>query len=148
LSYAELGALARDITCAIKSNQPSAVVAMNHSPWISDEQSEAFWSAMPMDVIDMVWVQGPGDSPDFVNAGDYNARTANYAWLSQKTGATIMAETSWAGQGQDDRWSTASATDINSRISEGVTAVLVDSPGSGYTAAVDGLRGQLGSTCQ
>ena len=59
LSYAELGALARDITCAIKSNQPTAVVAMNHSPWISDEQADGFWSAQPMDVLDLVWCRVP-----------------------------------------------------------------------------------------
>jgi hypothetical protein len=148
LSYAELGALARDITCAIKSNQPSAVVAMNHSPWISDEQSDGFWSAQPMDVLDLVWVQGPGDSAAFVNAGEYNEDTANYGWLRQKTGRPIMAETSYAGNGQADRWTNASASAINSRISEGVIGVLVDNPGSNYQRAIGSLGSQLNPVCQ
>ena len=33
LSYAELGQLGADITCAIKSNMPNAVVAINQSTW-------------------------------------------------------------------------------------------------------------------
>ena len=148
LSYAELGALARDITCAIKSNQPSAVVAMNHSPWVSDEQSDDFWSAQPMDVLDLVWVQGPGDSAAFVNAGDYNKDTANYGWLRQKTGRPIMAETSYAGDGQADRWTNAASSAINSRISEGVIGVLVDSPGSNYESAIASLGSQLNPVCQ
>jgi hypothetical protein len=148
LSYAELGALARDITCAIKSNQPSAVVAMNHSPWISDEQSDDFWSAQPMEVLDLVWVQGPGDSEAFVNAGEYNKDTANYGWLRQKTGRPIMAETSYAGDGQPDRWTNASASAINSRIAEGVIGALVDNPGSNYESAIDSLGSQLNPVCQ
>jgi hypothetical protein len=148
LSYAELGALARDITCAIKSNQPSAVVAMNHSPWISDEQADDFWSAQPLDVLDLVWVQGPGDSAAFVNAGEYNANTANYGWLRRKTGRPIMAETSYAGTGQADRWTNAAASAINSRISEGVIGVLVDKPGSNYESAIGSLGSQLNSVCQ
>ncbi len=148
LSYADLGALARDITCAIKSNQPSAVVAMNHSPWISDEQADGFWSAQPMEVLDLVWVQGPGDSAAFVNAGEYNAGTANYGWLRQKTGRPIMAETSYAGNSQADRWTNASASAINSRISEGVIGVLVDKPGSNYANAIDSLGSQLNPVCQ
>ncbi|HEX6275018.1 MAG TPA: hypothetical protein VFZ53_18375 [Polyangiaceae bacterium] len=148
LSYAELGALARDITCAVKSNQPSAVVAMNHSPWISDEQSDAFWSAQPIDVLDLVWVQGPGDSPAFVNAGAYNEDTANYGWLRQKTGRPIMAETSYAKDGQADRWTNASVSALNSRISEGVIGVLVDSPGSNYESAIAGLGSQLNPVCE
>jgi hypothetical protein len=148
LSYAELGALARDITCAIKSNQPSAVVAMNHSPWISDQQSDGFWSAQPMDVLDLVWVQGPGDSAAFVNAGEYNQDTASYGWLRQKTGRPIIAETSYAGNGQADRWTNVSASAINSRISEGVIGVLVDNPGSNYQSAIGSLDSQLNPVCQ
>jgi hypothetical protein len=148
LSYAELGALARDITCAIKSNQPSAVVAMNHSPWIGDEQADDFWSAQPLDVLDLVWVQGPGDSAAFVNAGEYNATTANYGWLRRKTGRPIMAETSYAGSGQADRWTNASASAINSRISEGVIGVLVDKPGSNYESAIGSLGSRLNPVCE
>jgi hypothetical protein len=145
-TYAELGQLARDITCAIKSNQPNAVVAMNHSPWIADNLSTAFWSAMPMDVIDMVWVQGPGNSDAFVNAGSYNATTANYAWIYQKTGRTIMAETSYAGSGSDDLWTTTTVANINARIAHGVIGVLVNNPGANYQTAIGTLT-PLTATC-
>lgn len=143
LSMAELGQLARDITCAIKANEPNAVVAMNHSPWISNEQADAFWSAMPMDVIDLVWVQGAGDTETFVNSGSTNAATANFAWLFQKAGTPIMAETSYAAFNQPDRWSTTSAANINARIAQGVIAVLVNHPNADYQAHIERLNGKL-----
>jgi hypothetical protein len=145
LSYAELGSLARDITCAIKSNQPNAVVAMNHSPWISNDQANGFWGAQPLDVLDLVWVQGAGDTDVFVNSAAYNATTANYAWLHQKTNKKIMAETSYAGSGQNDRWSTASAAAINARVANGVIGVLVTNPPSTYQSVSTSLS--LSSTC-
>jgi hypothetical protein len=145
LSYAELGSLARDITCAIKSNQPNAVVAMNHSPWISNDEANGFWGAQPLDVLDLVWVQGPGDSDVFVNSGAYNATTASYAWLHQKTNKKIMAETSYAGSGQNDRWSSASAASINARVANGVIGVLVTNPPSSYQSISTSLS--LSPTC-
>ncbi|OFX20246.1 MAG: hypothetical protein A2V77_16725 [Anaeromyxobacter sp. RBG_16_69_14] len=147
LSYAELGALARDITCAIKSNQPNAVVAMNHSPWISNDQANGFWGAQPLDVLDLVWVQGAGDTDTFVNSGTYNAATANFGWLHRKTGRKIMAETSFAGSGSADRWSTTTAANINARIANGVIGVLVNNPGASYQSATDTLGPSLSSTC-
>jgi hypothetical protein len=147
LSYAELGALARDITCAIKSNQPNAVVAMNHSPWISNDQANGFWGAQPLDVLDLVWVQGAGDTDNFVNSGTYNAATASFGWLHKKTGRKIMAETSFAGSGSADRWSTTTAANINARIANGVVGVLVNNPGASYQSAIDTLSPSLSLTC-
>ena len=93
----------------------------------------------------MAWVQGAGNTDSFVNAGDYNAQTANYAWLHDKIGRPIMAETSFAGQGQDDRWLSAGAGAINERISNGVIGVLINNPPGNYQSSI--LSG-LDSTCQ
>ncbi len=143
LSYAELGQLARDITCAIKTNQPNAVVAMNHSPWISDDQFSGFWGNQPVDVLDMVWVQGYGDSSTLPNS--WGQDTANYTSLRSITGRPIMAETSY---GLPDRWSDTSASNINARISEGVIAVMVNETPGNYQSATESLSPQLNSTCQ
>jgi hypothetical protein len=147
LSYAELGALSRDITCAIKSNMPNAVVGMNHSPWINDDQFRGFWNAQPNDVLDLVWVQGAGDSGTFPNS--WGQSTANYRSLNMITGRPIMAETSY---GLPDRWSTTTASNINARISEGVIGVminqLVNNSTTNLQTAVTTLRPQINSTCQ
>jgi len=148
LDYVELGSLAREITCAIKANEPNAVVAMNHSPWIANDLATGFWGAEPLNVLDLVWVQGPGDSDRFVNAGDYNAATASYAWLHGYTGKSIMAETSYAPSGANDRWTTATAASINERIGHGVIGVLVNNPAASYQSTIGTLTPQLGSTCQ
>ncbi len=142
LSYAELGQLAAEIGCAIKANQPNAVVAMNHSPWIGDDMFEGFWGAMDMNVLDMAWVQGPGDSGTYVN--EWGQETANYASLYQKIGRPIMAETSW---GSDDRWTTASVADINARISEGVIATHINHPNGNLESAKETLTPELEGTC-
>ncbi len=147
LSYAEAGQLARDITCAIKSNEPNAIVAMNHSPWNSDAVSQGFWAAQPTDVLDLIWVQGPGDSDTLTNSGTYNATTANYNWLHTFTGKKIMVETSFAGSGAADRWSTTTAANINARIANGVIGVHVNSPASNYQTAFTALNPGLSSTC-
>ena len=147
LSYAEAGQLSRDITCAIKSNQPNAIVAVNHSPWNADAVSQGFWGAQPVDVLDLIWVQGPGDSDTLTNSGTYNATTANYKWLHSTTGLKIMAETSFAGSGTADRWSTTTAANINARIANGVIGVHVNSPASNYTTAFGALNASLSPTC-
>jgi hypothetical protein len=148
LTYLELGSLARDITCAIKAGEPNAVVAMNHSPWITNDQANGFWNAQPVDVLDGVWVQGAGDTGVFLNSAAYNAATASYAWLHQRTGKPIMVETSFAGAGVSDRWTDATAAEISQRISEGVIGVHVNAPASNYTSVTATLSSQLGSVCQ
>jgi hypothetical protein len=147
LSYAELGQLAQDIITAIKCNQPNSYVAINHSPWITDDSSDSFWSAMPMDSVDLVWVQGPGDSDTLVNSGSYNTMTANYAWLYQETGRKIMVDTEFASAGDDDHWTTATVAQINQRIANGVIGVNVTSPPGGYLTTISSLEPNLQSTC-
>ncbi len=146
LSYAEAGTLTRQIICAIKANEPNAIVAMNHSPWNSDAVSQAFWTAMPKDALDLIWVQGPGDSDTLTNSGTYNATTANYKWLHDYTGLKIMAETSFAGAGANNRWTSTTAANINARIANGVIGVLVSNPPSTYQSNISGFS-SLSSTC-
>ncbi len=147
LSYAELGQLTRDITCAIKSNEPNAVVASNHAPWLADDVTTGFWGAQPTDVLDLIWVQGAGDTDAFPNSGSYNATTANFAWLHNHTGLKIMAETSYQSSSSGDRWSTTTAANINARIANGVIGVLVNQPPSNYQSAFTALNSNLNSTC-
>ena len=147
LSYAELGQLTRDITCAIKSNEPNAVVASNHAPWLANDVTTGFWGAQPTDVLDLIWVQGAGDTDAFPNSGSYNATTANYAWLHSNTGLKIMAETSYQSSSSGDRWSTTTAANINARIANGVIGVLVNQPPSNYQSAFTALNSSLNSTC-
>jgi hypothetical protein len=146
LSYADLGSLARDITCAIKANEPNAIVAMNHSPWITIDQANGFWDAQPVDVMDLVWVQGYGDSGIMPNTGTYNASVSTYTWLRQKTGRPIMAETSFAAAGVADRWTTTTAANINQRITDGIVGVNIVNPAANLQTAIQGFA--LNAVCQ
>ncbi len=153
LTMSELGALASDIVCAIKGAAPNALVAINHSPWITNEQANQFWDAMPLGAIDFVWTTGTGTNGGYINsppegAGSYNGMTANYAWLHEKTTLGIFVDTSFGPSQQADSWSSATASDLNARISEGVIAASITDPPGDYQSRVNTLRPQLGSVCE
>jgi len=144
LSYAKLGQLAADITCAIKKNMPNAVVAINHSSWNSDTVTNGYWNAMAAADYDLIWTTGLGNNNGFIsagtNAGSYNGRTATYAYLHSLTGKTILVDTSAGASAQGDSWSTASASDLNSRIAEGVVAAnITGTPPTNLQSNINGL---------
>lgn len=153
LTMAELGAFASDIVCAIKGAAPNALVAINHSPWVTNEQANQFWDSMPLGAIDFVWTTGSGTNGGHINAapegaGSYNGATANYAWLHEKTTHGIFVDTSFGPSQQADSWSSATAPQLNARISEGVIAANVTEPPGDYQTRVGTLSPQLSSVCQ
>jgi hypothetical protein len=155
LSFDELGTLARDITCAIKSNAPNAVVAMNHSAWNSNEETVDFWGAMPLDVLDMLWTTGVGNNGGYLN-GDgapgqqnhYNAATARYGELFRITGKPIFVDTRYGPSQQDDSWSTLSPGALNQHITDGVVAINVTEPPNDYQSRIDSFSSSLDSICR
>jgi hypothetical protein len=153
LSLTELAELATDITCAIKSNMPNAVVALNHSFWNPDQVTNDFWNAMRVVPYDMVWTTGVANNGGFIgadaNASTYNAETATYEYIHQLTGKTIWVDDSCGVSAMSDSWSTSSAATLNEHIASGVIAFAhCGSPASGYRSATTQLAPQLASTCQ
>lgn len=148
----ELGDLAREVVCAIKSNEPNAIVAMNHSGWISNELTDEFWNAMPLDIMDMVWTTGVGNNDGFIEAagepGYYNAQTATYAYLHELTGKPIWVDTSFGISQMDDSWTGIGADELNARIAEGVIAANVTEPPNDYQSRISRLSGQLDGVCE
>ena len=144
LSYVELGVLAHDIACAIKTNEPNAIVAMNHSPWITNTSLNQFWENMGPE-IDMCWLQAPGDQEVLNNSYANNGR-----WDSLSVHIKhrpIMAETSYGSLSgtRGDGWTTTTAAQINTRIAEGAIAVLFNQ--NNYsTSAITTLNSQLNAT--
>jgi hypothetical protein len=144
LSYAALGQLAADITCAIKSNMPNAVVAIDHSSWNTDAITNSYWNAMAVANYDMVWTTGLGNNNGFIpsntSASSYNGKTATYAYLHTLTGKTILVDTSAGASAAGDSWSTATAAQLNGRISEGVIAAnITGTPPNGLQSNIAGL---------
>jgi hypothetical protein len=154
LSYAELGQLASDITCAIKSNMPNAVVAINHSTWNTDQVTASFWGAMASQGVsyDLAWTSGAsniagGFFTSGTTASSYNGKTATYAYLHSLTGKKIFVDTSFGASAMDDTWSDSSASTINARIADGVIAADVTTPSSSYASAVNSLAPSLSMVC-
>lgn len=144
LSYAALGQLTADITCAIKSNMPNAVVAIDHSSWNTDAVTNNYWGAMAVANYDMVWTTGLGDNNGFIpsntSASSYNGKTATYAYLHTLTGRTILVDTSAGASSAGDSWSTSTAAQLDSRISEGVIAAnITGTPPTGLQSNIAGL---------
>jgi hypothetical protein len=152
LTYTELGQLAADITCAIKSAMPNAVVAIDHSSWNSNDQTLGFWTAMHAAYYDLIWTTGVGNNGGFIETagapGYYNATTATYAYLHQLTGKNIFVDTSYGASAMSDSWSTLTAAQLNAHIANGVIGVNVsNSPPSNYQTLITALAPQLTSTC-
>ncbi len=151
LSMEELGALADEIVCAIKSNQPHALVAMDHSAWLADAVTNQFWAAMPTASLDFMWTTGVGNNAGFLNPGAdgdaYNAATARYRHLYDISGLGILVDTSFGASQAADSWSGEATSDLNERIAEGVIAVNVTQPPEDYRDRLEG-REPLAPTCE
>jgi hypothetical protein len=150
LSFTELGQLATDIMCAIKSNMPNAVIALNHSTWMAGAELRNFWNAMPLDLIDMLHITSSSNVPGgYFNNGDANNREdGTFAFINQLTGKPIIADTSFGVTTMQDSWSTASAATLNARIADGVAGVLIYPTPGDYAQRINALAPQLDSTCQ
>jgi hypothetical protein len=152
LSYQELGQLAVDITCAIKSNMPNAVVAINHSTWNADQVTNDFWNAMKNANYDLVWTTGVPNNTGFLEKSatpdSYNHATATYAYVHMFTGRPIFVDTSFGLSAMEDSWSNADAATLNARIADGVIAANVTMAPASYQSAVTALEPQLDMVCR
>ncbi len=152
LTYEQLGQLAAQITSAIKTNMPNAVVAMDHSTWNSDEVTNSFWNAMKQANLDLVWTTGVGNANGFLssgtNANSYNGKTSTYSYLHTLTGMNILVDESAGLSQAGDTWSNQTAATINARIAEGVIGVNVSGSAPNYQSNVQTLAPQLSSTCR
>ncbi|HXU00078.1 MAG TPA: hypothetical protein VN903_03755, partial [Polyangia bacterium] len=153
LTMAELGQLAADITCAIKSNMPNAVVAINHTTWNADDETNSFWCEMKRADYDLVWTTGVGNNGNYIetagNASYYNAKTATYPYVHTLTGKTIAVDTSYGASAMSDSWSNQTAAVLNNHIANGVIGVNISSnPPSNYQTLIQSLGTLPLSQCQ
>jgi hypothetical protein len=147
-SMQELGELTREIVCAIKSSQPEAIVALNHSSWVRNPTLTSYFEAMPLEVVDLIWTTGMGNADGYLNTGDaYGRIDGTYAYLRDLTGKKLLVDTSFGASQQSDSWTNIGAATLNQRISDGVIAVNVTAPPSDYQARITALAPSLVSTC-
>ncbi len=153
LSMTELGQLAAEITTAIKSNMPNAVVSINHSTWNSDQETDAFWQSMQDATVayDIVWTSGVANNNGYIessgNSSSYNATTARYEYIHQLTGRNIFVDTSFGISAMADTWTAADAAILNARIAEGVIAANVVTIPGDYPSRIAALAPLLDSVC-
>ena len=154
LTMAELGALTNDIVCAIKTAEPNAAVALNHSTWIRNPQMSSYFDAMrdsgALAALDLVWTTGMGNvTGGYFNDGDARNRSdGTYTYLSTLTGKRILVDTSFGATSMDDSWTGIPVATLNQRIADGVVAVNVTEPPSDYQTRIASLGPQLSSVCR
>lgn len=150
LSMAELGSFTQDIICAIKTNMPNAVIALNHSTWLTGNQTRAFWGAMPLDLVDMLHITSQANVPGgYFNTTDANGRAeGTFAFLNQLTNKPILADTSFGITTMQDSWSSSDAATLNQRIGDGVIGALIYPTPGNYQQRINTLSPALDSTCQ
>jgi len=153
LTMTELAQLARDITCAIKGNMPNAVVAINHTTWNLNQETNDYWNAMKNVGVnyDMAWTTGVANNNGYINgdanSSTYNAATATYSYVHQLTGKTILVDDGCGGE-TNESWSPASASTLNARIASGVIAFNhCGTLKSTYQSLTAALKPQLNSIC-
>jgi hypothetical protein len=152
LTMAELVQLAADVTCAIKSNMPNAVVGINHTVWNSDQETKEFWNGMKAVNYDIAWTTGVANNNGFIpsgtNASTYNGATAKYSVVHQLSGKPILVDDGCGAETNED-WSKGSVSLLNGLISSGVIAFNhCGHQSSNYQSLITALEPQLSSTCQ
>jgi len=154
LTMDELAKLAADITCAIKGNMPNAVVAINHTTWNLNAETDAYWKAMKSAGVnfDLAWTTGVANNNGFFDAGvtasSFNGKTATYAYVHQLTGKPLFVDDS-CGAEANETWSTSSATTLNTYIASGVMAFNhCGKLKSTYQSLITALGPQLTPVCK
>jgi len=151
LSMTELVQLAADVTCAIKSNMPNAVVAINHTVWNSDQETKEFWNGMKAVNYDLAWTTGVANNNGFIPSGTsastYNGATAKYSVIHQLTGKPILVDDG-CGANTNEDWSRGPASVLNARIADGVIAFNhCVTQSSTFQSQIAAIMPQASATC-
>ena len=117
----------------IKSKMPSAIVAINHSTWNSDQVTNEFWGAgwCPGQLRPGVddrrarqrrgFFEGAGTTPSSYNSGDGEVHVHPPATRA----TTILVDTSFGASAMSDSWSNQTAAVLNNHITNGVIGVNI-----------------------
>ncbi|MGC4087399.1 MAG: hypothetical protein QM756_05825 [Polyangiaceae bacterium] len=150
-SGATAASIMNQLVAALKTSLPNARFSIDASPWVgiangtgNGADNGAWWySNFNMSLFTFVNTSGGGTS-----AGTALIRSANkmtWAGLSQVTGKPILADTGYGANGSsaghDSAWD--SASNINSRMADGVVSIAQYNPNSGWASTITSVRSQL-----
>ncbi len=143
LSYAELGAFMHELVGVIRQHLPNAVISMDISPWIPDQQ--AWFAAFTMDDFTYMNTSGGGTEADSEKIRNVNHTT--WREVFELTGKGIIADDGYGvgggSIGHDDTWD--DATNLNARIADGVVGITQANPKQNWDTVIAGVRPQLNS---
>ncbi|HEY5960891.1 MAG TPA: hypothetical protein VIV60_30255, partial [Polyangiaceae bacterium] len=120
--------------------------AVDVSPWIGSngkDNGASWYSNFDMSLFTFVATSGGGTSASTSLIRSANLMT--WSGLNSVTGKAILADTGYGANGgsagHDSAWD--SASNINSRIADGVIAITQYNPNSNWGTTISGIRSQL-----
>ncbi|MGC4063691.1 MAG: cellulose binding domain-containing protein [Polyangiaceae bacterium] len=146
---AQAGSRMSELVKALKTSLPNARFAIDVSPWVApsngSDNGSAWFANFDMSLFSFVATSGGG-----TNANTTQIRSSNnmtWAGLNRATGKPILADTGYGANGisagHDPAWDVA--TNVNSRIADGVIAIAQYNPNSNWGTTIASLRSQLKS---
>jgi hypothetical protein len=141
-TFAEAGQIMARLVATVKKNLPNAVFSMDISPWIPDNGA-AWYSKFTLS--DFSFVNTSGGGTDAANAKIRSNNSMTWAGVHEVTGKPIIADTGYGAgggsAGHDGAWDIAS--NINSRIKDGVIAIIQYNPKNDWAQSIISARPQI-----
>ncbi len=142
LTFQQAGDYMHQIVTAIKAILPNSVFSMDISPWMSATDMTQWYAALQMG--DFAFMNTSAGAT-LANSSDIRAGQLTWAQVYNATQKPIIADASYGGSSQphDANWD--SATNLNARIADGVTAISHVVVPSNWSSTITSLRSQLGT---
>lgn len=146
LSFEEAGMFIGECIDIVKGSLPNALVSLDLSPWIEDQGVTDHWfRALPLSKVDFMNTSGGVSQASSTLIKGDNRLT--WKKVHDATGKCIIADAGYGvgggGTGHDAGWD--DVKNVNSRISEGVLAIIQFSPKPDWDNTIRSISGQLAS---
>jgi uncharacterized repeat protein (TIGR02543 family) len=146
LSFAQAGDYLGQLIDIIKTELPDAMIAIDISPWIADQNNTQSWySAMPCSKASFLFSSGGTGQGNSSNIKNENKMTWQAASNAAQKG--IIADCGY-GAGGTSTGHNATWDDLNNlkaRIADGVVAITQKNPNASWGNTIATLRTQLAS---
>jgi uncharacterized repeat protein (TIGR02543 family) len=146
LSFAQAGDYLGQLIDIIKAELPDAMIAIDISPWIADQNNTQNWySAMPCSKASFLFTSGGMSQANSSNIKNENKMSWQAASDAAKKG--IIADCGYgaggASTGHNAAWD--NVNNLKARISDGVVAITQKNPDASWGNTIATLRTQLAS---
>ncbi|MBK9577151.1 MAG: hypothetical protein IPO40_08760 [Fibrobacteres bacterium] len=145
LSQADAASLMAELVAKVKTALPNAKISMDISPWVGGEgwqtAQTSWWNQLPTSSFSFRNTSGGRTQGNNDRIRSDNNNNTTWGGISSLSGLPVIADDGYgAGGGANGDWTEwMTAANLNSRITNGVVAILVPKPGD-WTNQVKSAR--------